>query len=452
VLRRLATSGLLAALALAALATTAAARTRPHYGGVLHVETTGDPWQRPSGLARRLVFDGLTSLDRDGTVRPALAIDWESNDANHRWQFHLRPGVHFQDGSPLTSIAVIASLNASCPANCPWTAIRAAGSSVVFTADSPMPNLPALLAADEFLVSLTIASDGKTPNGAVGSGPFQVNGFNNGVLALVANDTCWQGRPFLDSIEIRPHRSIGDQRLDLTLGHADVIEVPAEELRQARQLHLLVIASQPIQLLALQVADFGPLANPNLRAAIAQSIDRGALANVIYQKEGQVSASLLPQALSGYAFLFPSDRDLAKAQQLRGGVTVPPLALRIEGDSAMQLAGQRIALNLREAGFNAQLSGSPSQPVNLALRIVPLQAADPAAMLERILRIEDQPAAIDPDPAAEYNAEREFLDRKTLVPLLHLPRAYAISPRVRDLELRPDGSPDLAGASLEAAP
>jgi peptide/nickel transport system substrate-binding protein len=452
VLRRLATSCPLAALALAALATTAAARTRPHYGGVLHVETAGDPWQRPSGLARRLVFDGLTSLDPDGTVRPALAIDWESNDANHRWQFHLRPGVHFHDGSPLTSVAVIASLNASCPANCPWTAIRAAGTSVVFSADSPMPNLPALLAADEFLVSLTIAPDGKTPNGAIGTGPFEVNGFNNGVLSLVANETCWQGRPFLDGIDIRPHRSIADQRLDLTLGHADVIEVPAEELRQARQLHLLVIASRPIQLLALQVADSGPLANSNLRAAIAQSIDRGALANVIYQKEGQVSASLLPQALSGYAFLFPSDRDLAKAQQLRGGVTVPPLWLRIEGDSAMQLAGQRIALNLREAGFNAQLNGSPSQPVNLTLVIVPLQAADPAAMLERILRIEDQPAAIDPDPGAQYSAERDFLDRRTLVPLLHLPRAYAISPRVRELELRSDGSPDLAGASLEAAP
>ena len=451
-LRRPATSCLLATLAFAALAPTAQARTRPHYGGVLRVEIAGDPWQRPNGLARRLVFDGLTSLDPDGSVRPALATDWESENASRRWQFHLRPGVHFHDGSPLTSIAVIASLNASCPANCLWTAIRASGSSVVFTADSPMPNLPALLAADEFLVSLTISSDGKTPNGATGTGPFQVNGFNNGVLSLVANDTCWQGRPFVDSIELRPHRSISDQRLDLTLGHADVIEVPAEDLRQARQQHLLVVASQPIELLALQVADSGPLANSNLRAAIAQSIDRGALANVIYQKEGQVSASLLPQSLSGYAFLFPSDRDLGKAQQLRGGVTVPPLSLRIEGDSAMQLAGQRIALNLSEAGFNAQINSPNGQRPDLALRLIPFQAADPAAMLEQILSIENQPAAIDVDPVAEYNAERQFLDHKTLIPLLHLPRAYALSPRVRDLGLGSDGSPDLAGASLEAAP
>lgn len=447
--RRLAISCLLATLG---LSTTASARTRPHYGGTLRVETAGDPWQRPSGIARRLVFDGLTSLDADGSVRPALAVDWESENASHRWQFHLRPGVHFHDGSPITTIAVVASLNAACPANCPWTAIHASGSSVVFTADQPMPNLPAILAGDEFLIALTISSEGKTPNGATGTGPFQVSGFNNGVLSLVANDTCWQGRPFVDGIEIRTRRSVADQRVDLTTGRADIIELPAEDVRQARQQHLLVIESQPLQLLALEISDTGPLANSNLRAAIAQAIDRNALANVIFQREGQVAAGLLPQSLSGYGFLFPPERDLNKAQQLRGGITVPPLSLRIEGDSATQLAGQRIALNLHEAGFNVQSNATGAQHPDLTLRIIPLQAAEPASMLEQIMHGEAHPASIDADPSAEYKAERDFLDRETLVPLLHIPRAYAVSPRTRDLELRADGIPDLANASLEAAP
>ena len=42
----------------------AGARTRPHYGGTLRVEIEGDPWERPDGIARRLVYDGLTSLMR----------------------------------------------------------------------------------------------------------------------------------------------------------------------------------------------------------------------------------------------------------------------------------------------------------------------------------------------------------------------------------------------------
>ncbi len=239
------------------MALAALARTRPHYGGTLRVEIEGDPWQRPDGLARRLVYDGLTQLDANGTVRPALALSWESDNNDHRWQFRLRPGVHFHDGSPLTSAAVVASLSASCTADCPWTAVQAVGPLVVFTSDSPMPNLPALLAGDQFLIALTATADGKTPAGAIGTGPFQVTGFNNGVLTLTANENCWQGRPFVDAIEIRVHRPIRDQWLDLSVGRADVVEVPAEQLRQAQQQRLTVLASPPVTLLALQVTRHG---------------------------------------------------------------------------------------------------------------------------------------------------------------------------------------------------
>lgn len=450
-LRRLANSLFIAAIGLTAFAT-ATARSRPHYGGTLHVETTGDPWQRPSGVARRLVFDGLTTVDAGGNVRPALSVDWESQDAKHRWIFRLRPGVRFHDGSPLTSVAVVASLNASCPANCPWAAIHATGSSVVFTSDSPMPALPGVLAADDFLISLTISADGKTPDGATGTGPFIVNGFNNSLLALVANDTCWQGRPFVDAIDIRSRRSVPDQWLDLSAGRADVVEVPAEELRQARQVRFNVLASRPVELLALQVSDSGPLANVNLRAAIAQAIDRNALANVIFQKEGQINASLLPQAISGYAFLFPTERDLSKAQQLRGGITPPPLTLRADNDAVMQLAAQRIALNLREAGFNIQVTASATSHADLNLIALSVQASDPVAVLGEFLRKQGQTSVLDSDAPVQYKVEHEFLERRTVVPLLYLPRACAMSPRVRDLQLRFDGSPDLANASLEAAP
>ncbi len=131
------------------------ARTRPHYGGTLRVEIEGDPWQRPDGMARRLVLDGLTRIDANGDLQSALGAAWISDPDFHRWQFKLRPGVHFSDGSPLTSIAIVESLMKSCATNCPWTAVRAVpGSSVVFTSESPMPNLPALLSGNEFLVAL----------------------------------------------------------------------------------------------------------------------------------------------------------------------------------------------------------------------------------------------------------------------------------------------------------
>ncbi len=157
-------------LLLASLAICAWGRTRPHYGGTLHVETAGDAWQQPDGLAWQLVYDGLTQFDGSAAVRPALALTWEQDNNFHRWQFRLRPGVHFQDGSSLTSAAVAASLAASCKTNCPWDAVKAVGPLVIFTNDSPMPNLPALLASNEFLITLTATGDGKTAAGGIGTG------------------------------------------------------------------------------------------------------------------------------------------------------------------------------------------------------------------------------------------------------------------------------------------
>jgi len=448
VLRRFAISCIVAALALPA-----AARTRPHYGGTLRVETEGDPWRVPDGPARRLVLDGLTALNANGIVVPALAAEWQSDDNDHRWQFRLRPGVQFHDGSPLTATAAVMSLNLSCPANCPWTVVHAVGPSVVFLADSPMPNLPALLAGDEFLIALTRTADGQTPPNPIGTGPFQFATINDGVLTLTANDNCWQGRPFLDQISISANRPIHDQWLDLSAGRADVVEVPAEQLRQAQQQRLTVVISPPVELLALEASDSGALANPVLRAAIAQAVDRSALFNVIFQKQGEITASLLPQSLTGYSFLFPADRDLDKANELRGGLTAPPLTMTADNDGTMQLAAQRIALNLHEAGFNVQVSSARNAPhADLALRKLPLEGANPSDALTILLHAAQENAPVTGlNPAVLFRAEHDFLDLHTLIPILDLPRAYAIGGRVRDLKLRADGTPDLADASVEDA-
>ena len=435
--------------ALMVLAMPAPARTRPHYGGVLRVETAGDPMV----IARRLIYDGLTRIGADGSVQPALATGWESDGDAHRWEFRLRPGVRFHDDSPLTSTAVVASLNLSCNGGCPWSAVHAVGATVVFTSDMAMPNLPALLASNEFLIELVATADGKTPGGA-GAGPFRIDEIKDGALKIVANDACWQGRPFVDAIEIRGRRAVRDQWLDLSLDRVDVIDVPAEMIRQAQQQKLATVISPPVDLLALQVSESGALANPLLRAAIAASIDRSAIANVIFQRQGEATASVLPQGFSGFSFLFPVERDLNKAHALHGGLAVPTLTLAAEGDGVMQLAAQRIALDLREAGFNAVVaSAATGQQPDLLLRRIALQGGKPSAVLDEALhQMREIPVGADPSPAAIYKVERTFLDQHTLIPLVSLPRAYAVGGRIRDLHLLAGGEPDLAGVSLEDAP
>ena len=434
------------------MAVSCTARTRPHYGGTLRVEMEGDPLQRPNGLARRLVLDGLIATDADGSPRPSLAVEWKSESDDHRWQFQLRPGVHFQDGTPLTATAVIESLNAICGSGCPWTAVHAVGNSVVFTSDAPLPNLPWLLASDQYRIALTKTVGTMPAPNLVGTGPFVFARQNNGALILSANDSAWQGRPFIDKIEIYDHKSIHDQWLDLSVGRADFVEVPAEQIRQAREQRLTVITSPPTDLLALAVADNGVLGDPILRSSIALAIDRSSLSNVIFQKQGEITASLLPASLTGYSFLFSTDRDVNKAHELRGGLTPPQLTLAAEGGATMQLAAQRLALNLHEAGFNVQVVAA-SQHADMTVLRRTLETREPQPALELLLRdVGVQSAVLENTPAGLYRVEREFLDTHTLIPLLYLPRAYAVAGRVRELRLDADGAPLLADVSLQDAP
>lgn len=53
-------------------------------------------------------FEGLVSIDKDGKVQPRLAQSWE-NENNTRWVFHLRPGLTWSNGDPLTANDVVFS-------------------------------------------------------------------------------------------------------------------------------------------------------------------------------------------------------------------------------------------------------------------------------------------------------------------------------------------------------
>jgi ABC-type transport system substrate-binding protein len=322
-----------------------------------------------------------------------------------------------------------------------------------------------MLAGDDFLIvhtasPVTDSAAQATPlvgqllGPFVGTGAFEAVAFSNGALTLTANDSCWEGRPFLDKIQIVGHKATRDQWLDLSLGRADLVEVPADKLRQAREQRLTVVVSGPVSLLALAVADGGVLSDSNLRSAIALAVDRNTLSNVIFQKQGEITASLLPSAITGYGFLFPADRDINKARELRGGLTPPTLALSTDSNAQMQLAAQRIALDLHEAGFNVQVATpGTARRTDMVLLRLSLSSNKPQAALESLLReVGFATPVVEDSSAGLYKVEREFLQTHTLVPLLYLPRAYAIGGRVRDLNLSVDGAPLLAGVSLQDVP
>jgi ABC-type transport system substrate-binding protein len=238
------------------------------------------------------------------------------------------------------------------------------------------------------------------------------------------------------------------------VGRADIVEVPAELLHQAVQDRLMVLASHPTDLLVLSVSSKGALHDDQLRQAIALAVDRSALFNVIFQKEGEPTGSLLPADLTGYAFLFPTERDITRARNYRAGAGNSPLVLTIDNpDASTQLAAERIVLNLREAGLNAQVRPPSSEPIaDLVLKRIHLEAGDVTAGLDEMLENFGQKIPQETgNPNALYQAEHDFLNTYQVIPLLYLPRALAYSERVRDLRLTRDGTPMIADVSIDGA-
>ncbi|NTV28927.1 MAG: ABC transporter substrate-binding protein [Candidatus Omnitrophica bacterium] len=90
------------------------------YGGELVLATTSDPRSFNPILAKETstttilapVFEGLTTTDAfDLRVKPNLAERWEVGPDGLVWTFHLRPGLAWSDGVPLTADDVIFTFN-----------------------------------------------------------------------------------------------------------------------------------------------------------------------------------------------------------------------------------------------------------------------------------------------------------------------------------------------------
>ena len=104
--RALFTSGAAAALL---AATGASLADTPKSGGVLRIAVPRD--DSLDRLARGAVFDTLTEIGPDGTLRGELATAWQTDSEARVWTFDLRADAVFHDGVALTAGDVLAVLS-----------------------------------------------------------------------------------------------------------------------------------------------------------------------------------------------------------------------------------------------------------------------------------------------------------------------------------------------------
>jgi peptide/nickel transport system substrate-binding protein len=430
----------------------AVAEVRPQYGGTLRVTMRVAPQSldpadstQPDSFARRsltkLMFDTLVTTDENGRPQGSLATSWQASPGNQRWQFHLRRGVKFHDGSLLTAEVAAASLRAANPS---WNVLTDAD-AVMIERDSAAPDLLAELALPRNAIAKRTADNKPT-----GTGPFHIVDWQPGrKLTLAAEEIYWRGRPFLDGIEVEMGRSFRDQLISLELGKADLVEVAPEQSHRVSQEGRLLASSAPMELLALVFTRDATTAEDKLlRAALALSVERGSIRSVLLQGAGHPAASILPNWLSGYGFAFPTDADLLTARHTREQVRVIPTWTvgYDSSDPVARLLAERIALNARDAGLSLQPTAAAS--ADLRLVRVPLASPDPWVALANAVALAGMPSLKNVGGSVEdlYAAEEAELATQRIVPLFHLPVSYALAPALKNWTLRADGSWTLADA------
>jgi len=282
----------------------------------------------------REIFDGLTGMRADGSIGPALAESW-STVAPDIWEFRLRPGVTFQDGTPFTADDVAFTIE-----RVP-TVPNSPGSLVIFTASiarvevvsphvvrlhtkGPDPLVPANLAWVGML-SRRI-HQGATTSGfnegrlAIGTGPYRLASFTPGErVELARNEAYWGPRPHWARAVNRTIRNAAARSAALLSGDVDVINgVPTADLARLRaDPRLSVEETVGLRIVYLHLDSLreqtpfatgpggetlaaNPLRDLRVRRALSMAIDRNALAERVMEGSAVPSAQVVREGLSGY--------------------------------------------------------------------------------------------------------------------------------------------------------
>ena len=471
-----------------AMAPLARAAARPRYGGVLRVELRAasanlNPvkWKAGSGefaansRLAELLFDRLVVLDNYGRFQPQLATEWSHDVAAKRWQFTLRQGVRFSDGTLLTAGEVAAALRPLLPRE---MQVAAAGGGITIQSAMPAVDLLEVLAFGPYFV---YQDNG---NGVLrGTGPFVLESISasardtdkagaDGVpgqtqrLRFRFNENCWNGRPYLDAIEV----TLGVPPLKALLDLQDLGELSLETAKRAQRTNLKCWISAPLTLYALKFSGDGKSESERrLRDAISLSVDRGAMARVLLQKQAEAAGSFLPQWLSGYAFLFDLESSLERAKELRK--TMPagalgaaqPLRIAVDANNELsKLIAERVVVDARAAGLTLQTVKGTTRAVSepagaksdgdvqlVAWHYTSLSPRSTLESLANAARSQSAGGEMPLDADARYAWEKRMMEQKNLLPLVAVADFAAVDARVRNWSPAPWGEWRLADVWLE---
>ncbi len=368
-------AGLALGLHTGAFGTATAAQDSLTMGMVLeppHLDPTAGAAAAIREIGYANIFEGLTRIDRSGTVQPALARSWTISDDGLTYTFELADGVTFHNGVPLEAEHVVFSferamaedsVNAQKGLFEPIASVEATdGSTVVITLKRPTGHFLFNLGWGDMVV-VEPGSAETNKNEPVGTGPFRfVRWVKGDRVEIERNPDYWGEEPALAEATFKFIPDPAAATAAMLAGDIDAFaNFPAPEALiqfEADPRFVVVIGSTEGEtILAINNAK-PPLDDIRVRRALAHAIDRQAIIDGAMMGYGTPIGSHFAPHNPAYADLtgtYPYDPDAARALLAEAGAEELELTLKLPPPSYARRGGEIIQAQLAAVGVEAEI-------------------------------------------------------------------------------------------------
>lgn len=255
-----------------------------------------------------LIFDSLVQRNGHFGLDPDIALRWETPDPR-TYIFHLRTGVYFQDGQPLTSRDVKWTLGSLL--NGTIISIKAGSYKSISSIDTPDPATVIIHLSQPdpaLLWNLCSAAIGIVPYGSgkdfwrhpIGTGPYRfVSQEIDKDVVIEASPNYWGPKPHIARVRFAVVPDPTTRALELEKGSADVTinSLSPDMVEALKGRPNLVVEDGPGSEIAYIVLNLRTphLKDVRVRRAIADAINRPLIIYSLLRNQARVAESLLPE-------------------------------------------------------------------------------------------------------------------------------------------------------------
>lgn len=285
------------------------------------------------------IYDPITFVDRDGTVKPWLATSWKSTSPT-TWEFTLRSGVKFSNGEVLDGkgVADVINFMKSDP-DVSKTAVAGDLSSIVsakavgtdgfeVTTSEPDPLLPNKLTEFNVPAPKVLADKGiqAITDHPIGTGPFKVKNWGANKITMTAFKNSWR-KPKIGGMEVQALPDPAARLQALQSGQVDLVtNISPDQTKQLTGKYRADITkvAQVMSLAFINTKGDSPLNKQTVRQALNYAVNKQAIAdNLLLGKAEPVGQGIAQNAAGHDSSIKPYPYDVDKAKQMLADAGFP---------------------------------------------------------------------------------------------------------------------------------